>query len=95
MFYLIHKACVLLIVFFRKIDEACYCWNIQNYCRVGTAHPTYLKTWKGVKPAPTNYRANFSAYLELETLLLILYPTPMMPKSKPSKVEGSGTLTDA
>ena len=95
MFYLIHKACVLLIVFFIKIDEACYCWNIQNYCRVGTAHPTYLKTWKAVKPAPTNYRANFSAYLELETLLLILYPTPMMPKSNPRKLEGSGTLTDA
>ena len=95
MFYLIHKACVLLIVFFRKIDEACYRSILQNYCRVGIAHPTYLKTWKAVKPAPTNYRANFSTSLELETLLLILYPTPMIPKSKVRKLEGSVTLTDA
>lgn len=95
MFYLIYKDCVLLIVFMRKIDEACYRRIIKNYCREGTAHPTYFKTHKGVKPASTNYPAKFSAYLELETLLLILYPTPMMPKSKPRKLEGSGTLTDA
>ena len=46
MFYLIHKACVLLTVFLRKIDEACYRRNIQNYCRVGTAHPNTVRLTK-------------------------------------------------